>query len=203
MRLWDSPLFYWLPDVCRMDAHFLNVQLPIGVRLPGQPQARCEVLVNYKLFLHSWLISSHCATSTNVLDNLCCGKQRTDIIVFFILLFVFGADGLSGDSPGPFLFETKKLKNMATSNAVKAKKNVARKTLPVKELEKVWITTAEACDWLSCTRNLLDDLRENAEVAYAKIGGKVYYEVASIHLMFQRHRVGAKGEGIKSSAVCG
>lgn len=42
MRLWDSPLFYWLPDVCRMDAHFLNVQLPIGVRLPGQPQARCR-----------------------------------------------------------------------------------------------------------------------------------------------------------------
>lgn len=42
-----------------------------------------------------------------VLDNLCCGQQRTDIVVFFILLFVFGADGLSGDSPGPFLFKTK------------------------------------------------------------------------------------------------
>lgn len=92
---------------------------------------------------------------------------------------------------------------MATSDAVKAKRNVARKALPITELEKVWITTAEACAWLSCTRNMLDDLRENAEVAYAKIGGKVYYEVASIHRMFQRHRVGAKGEGIRNSAVCG
>ena len=92
----------------------------------------------------------------------------------------------------PFYFETKKLKNMATSNAVKAKRNVARKALPIKELEKVWITTAEATEWLNCTRDFLEELRSNAEVVWARIGGKVYYEVASILLMFERHKVKAK-----------
>lgn len=81
---------------------------------------------------------------------------------------------------------------MSTSNAVKAKKNVTRKALPIAELEKVWITTAEATAWLDCTRDFLDDLRENAEVVWYKIGGKVYYEVASIYRMFERHKVKAK-----------
>ena len=81
---------------------------------------------------------------------------------------------------------------MATSNEVRCKKAVARKTLPIRELEKVWITNDEACELMSCSREFLEGLRDEAEIAWAKIGGRVYYEVASIHRMFERHRVQAK-----------
>lgn len=81
---------------------------------------------------------------------------------------------------------------MATSNEVKCKKAMARKTLPIRELEKVWITTDEACELMNCSRGFLEDLRDEAELAWAKVAGRVYYEVASIHRMFERHRVLAK-----------
>lgn len=83
-------------------------------------------------------------------------------------------------------------KDMATSNEVRCKKAMARKSLPIRELEKVWITTAEACELMNCTRDFLEDLRDDAELAWAKVAGKIYYEVASIHRMFERHRVQAK-----------
>ena len=81
---------------------------------------------------------------------------------------------------------------MATSDGVRCKKAMARKTLPIRELEKVWITTAEACELMNCSRDFLEDLRDNAEVAWAKIAGKCYYEYASIMRMFERHKVQAK-----------
>lgn len=81
---------------------------------------------------------------------------------------------------------------MATSNDVKCKRSQARKTLPIRELEKVWITTNEACELMNCSRDFLEGLRDEAELAWAKIAGRVYYEVASIHKMFERHRVQAK-----------
>ena len=81
---------------------------------------------------------------------------------------------------------------MATSNEVKCKRAMARKTLPIRELEKVWITTEEACNLMDCSRGFLEDLRDEAEVSWARVAGKIYYEVASIHRMFERHRVQAK-----------
>lgn len=81
---------------------------------------------------------------------------------------------------------------MATSNTVKCKNAIARKTMPIREIEKLWLTTDEACTLLNCTRNFLEDLRDEAEVAWAKIGGRCYYEYASIIRMFERKRVPAK-----------
>ena len=78
------------------------------------------------------------------------------------------------------------------SNVVKCRKAQARKVMPIRELEKVWISTNEACELLDCERDFLETLRAAAEVAWAKIGGKCYYEVASIHRMFERNRVAAK-----------
>ena len=78
------------------------------------------------------------------------------------------------------------------SNEVKCKKAMARKALPIRELEKVWLSNDEACALLDCKRGFLEDLRDNAEVAWAKIGGKCYYEYASIIRMFERHKVQAK-----------
>ena len=79
-----------------------------------------------------------------------------------------------------------------TSNEVKCKKALSRKALPIRELEKVWLSNNEACALLDCSRDFLEDLRDNAEVAWAKIAGKCYYELASINRMFDRHRVQAK-----------
>lgn len=81
---------------------------------------------------------------------------------------------------------------MATSDAVRCKNAMKRKVLPVKELEKVWITGAEAQKLLSCSRDFLERLRENAEISFAKIGGRYYHDLASIYLMFERHRVPCK-----------
>lgn len=78
---------------------------------------------------------------------------------------------------------------MAQSDAVKCKNALQRKTLPIRELEKVWITNDEACRLLDCKRSFLEKLREANEIAWAKIAGKCYYELASIHRMFERHRV--------------
>lgn len=85
---------------------------------------------------------------------------------------------------------------MATSDKVKCENALKRKTLPVKELEKLWITGAEACALLGCSRDFLERLRENAEIRFAKIGGAYYHEVASIHRMFERHAVAAKSQRI-------
>ena len=81
---------------------------------------------------------------------------------------------------------------MATSDTVRCRKALERKTLPIKELEKVWITGAEACELLGCSRDFLEGLRNNAEIVFAKIGGTYYHEVASIYRMFERHKVPAK-----------
>ena len=91
----------------------------------------------------------------------------------------------------PSLSQTKNNSYM-TSNDVKCKKAMARKVLPIRELEKVWLSNDEACALLDCKRSFLENLRDNAEVAWAKIGGKCYYEYASIIRMFERHKVQAK-----------
>lgn len=81
---------------------------------------------------------------------------------------------------------------MSTSNAVKAKKNVTRKALPIAELRRTWITGAEAEAYLNCSRRFLEKLRAEAEITWAKIGGTYYHELASIEQMFDRHKITAK-----------
>ena len=81
---------------------------------------------------------------------------------------------------------------MATSDTVRCKKATQRKVLPIKELEKTWITNDEACGLLNCSRDFLEGLRDDAEISFARIGGRCYYELASIYRMFDRHKVCAK-----------
>lgn len=80
---------------------------------------------------------------------------------------------------------------MATSDAVKYKRNANRKKLPIRELEKVWLTSSEVKAWLDCSDEFLSRLREEAKIAYAHVGGKYYHECASILLMFERNKVPA------------
>lgn len=80
---------------------------------------------------------------------------------------------------------------MATSDAVKYKRNANRKKLPIRELEKVWLTSSEVKAWLDCSDEFLTKLRDEAKIAYAQIGGKFYHESASILLMFEKNKVPA------------
>lgn len=80
---------------------------------------------------------------------------------------------------------------MATSDYVKCKKALERKKLPIRELEKVWLTSAEVKAWLNCSDEFLTKLRDEAKIAYAQIGGKFYHESASILLMFEKYKVPA------------
>ena len=80
---------------------------------------------------------------------------------------------------------------MATSDMVKCKRALARKAMPIRELEKVWLTSAEVKAWLDCSDEFLTKLREEAKIAYAQIGGKYYHESASILLMFEKYKVPA------------
>lgn len=77
------------------------------------------------------------------------------------------------------------------SNDVKCREAMRRKTLPIRELEKVWLTSAEVKAWLDCSDEFLAKLREEAKIAYAQIGGKFYHESASILLMFEKYKVPA------------
>ena len=80
---------------------------------------------------------------------------------------------------------------MATSDFVKCKRALARKKLPIRELEKVWLTSAEVKAWLDCSDEFLTSLRNEAKIAYAQIGGKFYHESASILLMFEKYKIPA------------
>lgn len=78
---------------------------------------------------------------------------------------------------------------MATSDLVKCKNAQKRKALPIRELEKVWLSSAEVRAWLDCSDEFLARLREEAKIAYALIGGKYYHECASILRMFEKFKV--------------
>lgn len=77
------------------------------------------------------------------------------------------------------------------SNDVKCREAMRRKTLPIRELEKVWLTSAEVKAWLDCSDEFLAKLRETAQIAYAVIGGKFYHESASIIRMFEKNKIQA------------
>lgn len=78
---------------------------------------------------------------------------------------------------------------MATNNIVKCKNAQKRKKLPIRELEKVWLTSSEVKAWLDCSDEYLSRLREESKIAYALIGGKYYHECASILRMFERNKI--------------
>lgn len=80
---------------------------------------------------------------------------------------------------------------MATSNQTKCKRAVARKSLPIRELEKVWLSSSETKAFLDCSDEFLTRLREEAKIAYAMIGGKYYHELASILRMFEKNKIPA------------
>jgi excisionase family DNA binding protein len=63
----------------------------------------------------------------------------------------------------------------------------------VEPIKKKWLTTQEACEYLGgCSRDFLENLRENAEITFAQVGRMYFHELASIDRMFERHKVVSK-----------
>lgn len=77
-----------------------------------------------------------------------------------------------------------------TSNETKCKK-AQQKKRTVRELEKLWITSAEAREYLDCSDEYLSKLRDEARISFARIGGRYYHEVASIVRMFEFNKTAA------------
>lgn len=52
-----------------------------------------------------------------------------------------------------------------------------------------WLTTERACDYLGVSRDFLDNLRDNAEIAFYKVGRTIFYLVEDIDKLITKNRV--------------
>mgnify|MGYP006972494569 FL=1 len=64
-----------------------------------------------------------------------------------------------------------------------------RKTGKIEAVEKVWLSREEAKAYLGCSDDLLRDLRNNAEVGFAKFRNFVWYDLRSIERFMRRNTV--------------
>lgn len=59
----------------------------------------------------------------------------------------------------------------------------------VEPVQKLWLSTAEACAYLDCSLDYMEKLRNNAEVSYAQDGRKIWYDIRSIDRFLNRKKV--------------
>lgn len=59
----------------------------------------------------------------------------------------------------------------------------------VQNVEKVWLSKDEAMAYLGCSDKFLVTLRENAQVAFAKYGKMIWYDLRSIERFMNRNKV--------------
>lgn len=52
-----------------------------------------------------------------------------------------------------------------------------------------WLTTERACDYLGVSRDFLDNLRDNAEIAFYKVGRTIFYSVTDIDRLILKNKV--------------
>lgn len=65
-----------------------------------------------------------------------------------------------------------------------------RKTGKVEPIQKIWLSAQEAKDYLGCSLDFLEELRNRSEVRFSQFGSrKIWYELASINRFLERHRV--------------
>lgn len=63
----------------------------------------------------------------------------------------------------------------------------------VEPVIRKWLSTAEVCSYLGgCSRDFVENLRENAEITFSKVGKMYFHELASIDRMLERHKVASK-----------
>lgn len=63
-----------------------------------------------------------------------------------------------------------------------------RTTVKVEPVTKKWLNKEEAKNYLGCSDDFLQKLRDEAQVTFARYGNKMYwYELASIEKFLQSH----------------
>lgn len=64
-----------------------------------------------------------------------------------------------------------------------------RATGKIQPVQKVWLSTQEAAAYLGCSLDLLETLRNKAEVSFAKYGRTIWYDLTSINRFMNRNKV--------------
>lgn len=60
----------------------------------------------------------------------------------------------------------------------------------VEPIQKTWLSKEEAMKYLGCGEKFLRSLRQNAEINFSQLGGKMFwYELQSINRFIERNRV--------------
>lgn len=57
------------------------------------------------------------------------------------------------------------------------------------DIEKQWLTTRAAMDYLGVSRDFLDDLRERAELSYYKVRGTVFIKKDDLDSLIDKNKV--------------
>lgn len=64
-----------------------------------------------------------------------------------------------------------------------------RRIMKVEPVQKKWLSMREAMAYLGCSERSLRELKNNAEVKFAKRGRMIWYELQSLDRFFERNRV--------------
>ncbi len=59
----------------------------------------------------------------------------------------------------------------------------------VTDVEKVWLTTSAAMEYLGVSRDFLDDMRKNAKISFYIWGRTVFFKKADIDKAIERGKV--------------
>lgn len=60
----------------------------------------------------------------------------------------------------------------------------------VKLVQKTWLSAKEAMAYLGCSMDLLEKLRDNAEISFSKYNNRtIWYDLKSIERFIERNRV--------------
>lgn len=59
----------------------------------------------------------------------------------------------------------------------------------VEPVPKTWLSKAEAMAFLGCSGDFLLDLRNKAEVSFARYGNTIWYDLKSLERFLSRNRV--------------
>lgn len=66
---------------------------------------------------------------------------------------------------------------------------MARATGKIQQVEKIWLNRDEAMAYLGCSDDFLLDLRNKAEISFAKFGRMIWYDLRSIDRFLNRNKV--------------
>lgn len=59
----------------------------------------------------------------------------------------------------------------------------------VEEIKKIWLSKDEAMAYLGCSDKFLQNLRNKAEVKFAKYGKMIWYDLKSIERFVNRNKI--------------